>query len=70
MGKPVVPRTEPYVYDGSPEAGRRAYARAHAPYTCGLCGTKQPAGRPHHCMEEKCIEPIVPVVSAKQDARS
>lgn len=39
MGKRVeVLPTKGYVYDGSEEAGKRAFARAHAPYQCLLCG--------------------------------
>lgn len=48
MGKKIEYDTSiPYVYDGSAEAGRRAYARAHADYLCLLCGTMQKAGKRH-----------------------
>lgn len=41
------------MYDGSAEAGRRAYARAHAPYKCGLCPEMVKPGVPHRHFDDK-----------------
>lgn len=47
MGRKYEYKYEKYVYDGSREAGAKAFARAHRPWECRLCGEMVKVGSTH-----------------------